>query len=357
MLQAGLPEWRNYVMSADLEWLDDPVGVGEEEAGIVFHADSSSLYYFGVKRSTPPKCEAWEFYGGSPVAFLGEATMTALDFPVHLRMTRLHDGSFLCYANGTQLKFNDASYPAGGIGFWCSAEATFDNVQVFGGYGFMEESGTYEVLFADPMDHLDLDGTPYMWALLGEHPTEDNQSAWEVVNAGAAYGKVLKGTASGDNNHPTEAFRGDRSWINDQDEYMNYRIQANVKLESSNAEAGVCLRVRKDESGGTDRLYILQLTGGPPSELKLLARRWHAAFPPHWDWALLGYMALPNPTQWHTIAMEAVDNGFQCYLDGNPNPVISASDSTPGRYYDGLVGLWVQTSAALFDNVVVLDLR
>jgi len=352
---AGVPMWGDYIMSVDLKSLS-----AGGEAGIVFHATDALNFYFLSVTQSAAQWSVWKYVNGvrqgSPSNPLAGPKSVAITEPMTLRMTRLDDGRFLCYVNGTHLEFNDTSYTGGMVGLRVESgsEATFDNVQVFGGYGFLE-NGAYEVLFSDPMDHLDLDGTPYMWALKGVKPSS-TLPAWEVVNAGAAYGKVLRGTASGDPAFPTEAVRGDRSWINDEDEYMNYRIQANVKLESTDAVAGLCLRVRKDDNGGTNRLYILQLTGGAEPKLRLAARRWHSSFPPHWEWdeLPLGWVALPNPTQWHTIAMEAVDNRFQCYLDGLP--CITTSDDHP-PYHDGLVGLWVETSAALFDNVLVLDLR
>jgi len=66
---------------------------------------------------------------------------------------------------------------------------------------------------------------------------------------------------------------------------------------------------------------------------------------------------LPNPQDdWHTIAVEAVSNitetTFNCYLDGDYKFAATSS-----AYRDGLVGLWVESDAALFDNVKVLDLR
>ncbi|KPL09359.1 hypothetical protein AMJ85_06790, partial [candidate division BRC1 bacterium SM23_51] len=71
-----------------------------------------------------------------------------------------------------------------------------------------------------------------MWGLVGEDPTSPVLSAWEVVDGGSGHGKVLKGTAS---SIGTEAFRGDRGWINDPTEtdYMDYSVQADVKLESA----------------------------------------------------------------------------------------------------------------------------
>ena len=58
-------------------------------------------------------------------------------------------------------------------------------------------------------------------------------------------------------------------------------------------------------------------------------------------------------TGWHTIAVEAIGTSFTCFLDGQEKfTAYPAYD-----WQDGLVGLWVQTGTAMFDNVKVVDLR
>ena len=216
------------------------------------------------------------------------------------------------------------------------------------------------------MNRINLDGTPYMWGLLGTKPAAPGEplreSAWEVVDGGSGHGLVLRGTASGDANLPTEAFRGDRGWINDLGEYdwMDYYVQADVRLESANAEAGVCLRVAPDDNAPYgDRFYELHLEALSETQGVLqfryryynpLSSSWVLYAPPEWPLVLV-----QNPTQWHAIAIEAIENGFQCYLDGTLG--IAVTDYSPAAYQDGLVGLWVDGDAALFDNVTVLDLR
>lgn len=203
-------------------------------------------------------------------------------------------------------------------------------------------------LIEDPFNHLNLDGTPFMWGLLGD---------WQMALADG-HGKVLKGTA-GSSIGFTEAFRGDPGWINKPGEssYMNYFVQADVKLLSATAAAGLCLRVAYDEAGHGDRFYELHLNG-VQSELQLRRRVWVEGMPGHWDWERLGSWGLSNPTGWHTIAVEAVNSPtppyltFKCYLDGVQHTV-----TRDWGYPDGLVGLWVESGAALFDNVKVLDLR
>ena len=74
-----------------------------------------------------------------------------------------------------------------------------------------------------------------------------------------------------------------------------------------------------------------------------------------WAWEVLDSTPLSNPAQWHTIAVEAVSDAytsFTCYLDGDYK-----FTATSSAYKDGLVGLWVQSDVALFDNVKVLDRR
>jgi len=282
--------------------------------------------------------------------------------PVALRMTRLSDGSFLLYANGEYLIFPDTEpLPVGRVGLLVEAgtSATFDNVTVHGANAFLDpNTGLEELLMDDPFYHINIGSTPYMWGLLGANPTTPTQSAWEVVDGGGSHGKVLKGTAS---SMGTEAFRGDQGWINQPGEnnYMNYFVQADVKLMSATDQAGVCLRVRPHYvSAGDpphdvyvgDRLYELRLDAHQAA-LEFRLRYYSGGWPPI---VLSSWSPVPNPTQWHTLAVEAIDRTFKCYLDGDPNPKITADSPT---WMDGIVGLWVQSGEAVFDNVKVLDLR
>jgi len=105
--------------------------------------------------------------------------------------------------------------------------ARFDNFSVHGANGFLLDasSGSEALLIEDQMDHLNLDGKPFMWGLLGD---------WQMVTNVQNQGRVLKGTRGtfGD----AMAFRGERSWT-------DYFAQADVKLEPG-AQAALCVRVQ-----------------------------------------------------------------------------------------------------------------
>jgi len=141
-------------------------------------------------------------------------------------------------------------------------------------------------------------------------------------------------------------------------------VQADVKLQSASAEAGLCLRIAPDDNAPYgDRFYELHLIGDadpqqPGQQPKLQFRYryyqpgygWQWYRPVEWSWG-----PVQDPTGWHTLAVVAIENTFECYLDGTLR--ITVTDYSPAAYQDGLVGLWVESNAALFDNVVVLDLR
>jgi hypothetical protein len=343
MSHVGLPKWTDYVMSVDLESFTG-------EAGIVFHEMNNSCYFLGVNKGAG-LVSVWKYVNGTRQQPALATGLTAVAEPIVLRMTRLSDGSFLCYANGAQLRFSDPSFSGGRVGLRVqTGSATFDNVTVHGANAFLDlNTGFEEFLIDDRFHHINISGTPFMWGLRGD---------WAMVND-ANRGIVLRGTASSGD---TEAFRGDEGWINKPGEtsYMNYLVQADIKLQSATDKAGLCLRVADDEyyPGYGHRFYQLQIDG-QNGNLRLWDRYIYPYPVPHWEPEELGSVTLPNPTQWHTIAVEAIGdpvtgNSFKCYLDGDPSPCISATSS---RYSDGLVGLWVESGQALFDNVKVLDLR
>jgi hypothetical protein len=140
---------------------------------------------------------------------------------------------------------------------------------------------------------------------------------------------------------------------------MEYFVQADVKLESATAEAGLCLRVARDQNASAedagDRFYELRLNG-PDGLLEFGYREYHLA--QGWLWWQLDFTSVPNPhIQWHSIAIETDGDTFYCYrLNENPTVPCMTVPDVP-RYIDGLVGLWVESNVALFDNVKVLDLR
>jgi hypothetical protein len=345
MAMVGVFDWKHYVMSADLESFTG-------EAGIIFHEQNNSFYLLSVVASTGVP-SVWKYVSGTRQTDALATGQTAVSPPITLRMTRLSDGSFLCYANGTQLKFSPTTpLPGGSVGLRVEAlgSATFDNVTVHGpGAFFNPNTAREDLLIDDAFHHVNIGGTPFMWGLRGD---------WAMVYD-AQRGIVLRGTASG---AASEAFRGDEGWINKPGEtnYMNYRVEADIKLQSATDQAGLCLRVADPEGypGYGHRFYQLQLDG-ENGNLRFWDRYIYPSSPPQWAPEELGSVTLPNPTQWHTIAVEAVGDqvmgtSFKCYLDGDPTPCITATSS---RYSDGLVGLWVESGQALFDNVTVLDLR
>ena len=332
-------------MSADV-WLITP----QTHAGIVFYTSDTagSFYYFGVDRDMD-KCQARKYKSGNPVWSSPETTVT-VTWPMCLRMTQ-YNGKLVCYANNARVEIDDTEYTSGKVGLRVEAGgwACFDNVAVHGANAFLDaDTGIEDPLIEDHFNHINIGGTPFMWGLLGE--SASGESAWEVVDGGSGHGKVLKGTAL--TTSSAEAFRGDRGWINDSTEtdYMDYWVQADVKLESSSAEAGVCLRVKRHEIAPTgDRFYELHVNGAQ-GLLQFRYRYYTPGYP--WQWQVVDYRPVAIGTGWHTIAVHAIGDTFDCYFDGEYK-----FTATQSSWKDGLVGLWVESESALFDNVKVLDLR
>jgi hypothetical protein len=192
-----------------------------------------------------------------------------------------------------------------------------------------------ELPIEDSLDHLNLDGAPYTWGLAGK---------WETV-AIQDRGKILKGTRRG--GFGAKAFRGDAGWT-------DYRVQAAMKLEADGAYAGLCVRVQSAGGSGDFgcyRCYVDHQSGGSATwgfqVLRLVQQ-----FPAIWQWQNLGQaQSLSNfvRTNWHTLAVEARGNTFDCYLDSSHTTVTDTSNWYPS----GAIGLRVTEGSASFDNVTV----
>lgn len=221
-------------------------------------------------------------------------------------------------------------------------------------------------LIEDPFNHIDLDGTPYMWALLGE---------WEVAGPDSpddGQGKYLRGKCRY-TTRPAEAWRGEEGWT-------NYRVLVDVRLDTENAEANIYFRhafERTSYYGDDFQYYTCVLTYEGQAQAKVqLWKHWVHDQMPGLGWRL--DPLLPSPVSitgfdrelWHTVevCVEEIAQGTQiaCYLDGElltDPPYID--DGTIGSFLPcGRVGLAVGKKEAsgqgnevvAFDNVVVLEL-
>jgi hypothetical protein len=370
MSLVGLPKWADYVMSVDLESFTG-------EAGIVFHAlDANNFYFFGLDKNTGWR-SIWKYVNGTRQQPALATTQVAVTEPMVLRMTRLSDGSFLCYANGAQLRFSDTSFSGGRVGLRVqTGSATFDNVAVHGANAFLDlNTGFEEFLIDDRFHHINIGGTPYMWALLGN---------WEVAQE-TTHGKYFKGKSQSSDT-PAEAWRGEEGWV-------NYRVLADVRLESDNAEANVYVRHTHWSNPAISPYHgfqyyrcVLSYNAQNGQGTLDLKKHWlwpylswpHPPYPtPGWHDDSLGSITIPgfNRQSWHVVEVEVKDiepgPGVQikCYLDGSALPQISVDDDgTVILYssilYNGRVGLAagkkenspLGTESASFDNVFVLDL-
>jgi hypothetical protein len=365
MSLVGLAKWTDYVISAELESLTG-------EAGIVFHAqDASNFYFLSVNKSTPGWVRIWKYASGTTRSVLDEVQVTVTE-PVVLRMARLCDGSFLCYANAVQLPFSDAAYAGGLAGVRVeTGNATFDDFKVFGANAFLDQdTGVEKLLVDEQFQHINIGGTPYMWALLGN---------WEVAQE-TTHGKYFKGTSSRSDT-PAEAWRGEEGWV-------NYRVLADVRLDTDNAEAN--LYVRRNYIEGWEWVYhryffhgfhcyrcVLSYNGNGQATLDLRKRYlWLVPDDPTpvgWNDVSLRSVTVAGFDRqlWHMLEVEVSDIQpgpgvrIKCYFDGSSIPQISFDDTAPVGYtfYNGRVGLATGkkpgpggNATASFDNVFVLDL-
>jgi len=324
----GLSRWKDYEISADFLW-------HTEEAGIVFHAtDAYNFYYFCVSNNGgDPLCRVYKLLGGSPQLLKGRSI--AYEDQIGLRMTRMKD-KYICYAGGALVEFEDSAFDNGLVGLRIKTPggAGFDNVAVNGANAFLDpNTGIEAPLIGDPFNHLSRDGTPFMWGLLG---------AWQMALA-ENHGKVIKGTKGSFGE--AMAFRGESRWT-------DYFVQADVELTSPSARAGVCLRVSRDATEWPPDCRCYQCYLDAAQAKFVFGVWWWRPETYQWQWGTLRETSFSQPSDWHTIAVEARGSQFHCYLDGTYR--FTANSST---YVQGMVGLRVREGSALFDNVVVRDLR
>ena len=335
---AGVPMWGDYIMSVDLKSLS-----AGGEAGIVFHATDALNFYFLSVTQSAAQWSVWKYVNGvrqgSPSNPLAGPKSVAITEPMTLRMTRLDDGRFLCYVNGTHLEFNDTSYTGGMVGLRVeSGEATFDNVSVHGANAFFNlPTGQEDLLIDDPFTHLTDEGTPYMWGHIKRVSTGPEDPGWGIVMDDAAHGKVLRLTGLN-----AQAFRGEKTW-------GDYFAQTEIKLESSAAYAGIFVRFGED----LDRCYLLQLNGASRRvqfyECRFLNNQWVT------DPLDPQYASVSDAMQWNTIGVLAEGTQLKCFVGGSEQFTVNLN---PLNYFEeGIVGLWAVVNSARFDNVEVLDLR
>ena len=189
--------------------------------------------------------------------------------------------------------------------------------------------------FEDNLDHLNLDGTPYMWGLLGK---------WDVVDD-LDHGKVLKGTYRGPNE--PRALRGESEW-------SHYRLEANMKIDAG-ADAGLVFRVLP--ASGDYQCYICYLkdNGNGTGELGIAAR-YASIWWPLDDVDLAGSPA----NQWKAVAVEVTNvynSGWWCQMKYYLNGALQHTATVQNPLYPaGMIGLWVRQGSASFDNVTVSPL-
>jgi hypothetical protein len=294
-------------------------------------------------------------------------------------MNRDTADKFVCYADSTFLALDYD--PAGGedIGLRVKAPAgsqgvaAFGNVAVHGANAYVLNmaSELEAPLVEDAFNHLNLDGTPYMWSLLWD---------WDMaLDTVGSHGKYLRGTYVYDEDNPLkpEAWRGEEGW-------SDYRVLAEVRLDTNDAEANVYFRqsYRKDYFPGFEHYSCVLSYDGVHGALRLV-KHWLQPFPNGWTRTTLSSsspLSDFNPQVWHSVAITVKDldpstsfrNEIECdlYLNGQLLPqghLYFLDDGTdPYKGYvlrGGRVGLAVGkrqgsdtgNQSASFDNVVVLE--
>lgn len=175
----------------------------------------------------------------------------------------------------------------------------------------------------DHFNGLNPDGTPFLWGLLGD---------WTIESDGS-HGNVF--TAAWDEALYPVAWCGNTIW-------QNYSIQAEIKLKTTSAKAGVLLRILP--GAGHYKCYV-------DKTLARFGLTYVQYSPPAEQ-----YWEIPSSfvvDQWYTIRVKAIASVFYCYLGDSPTPLLTVTCTGSPT---GSVGLQVDQGVASFDNVKVEEL-
>lgn len=220
-------------------------------------------------------------------------------------------------------------------------------------------------LIKDPFNHIDLDGTPYMWALLGE---------WEVAGPDSpddGQGKYLRGKCRY-TTRPAEAWRGEEGWT-------NYHVLVDVRLDTDNAQANIYFRHRYVDPyyyRGDFEYYSWALSYEAPYQAKFQLWKHWVVDNLYGGWqydSLLPSAVIISPfdrQSWHLLEVRVrnIEQGveIECFLDGQLliDPAYIDSGASGDPLPSGRVGVAVQKNEnsgagdeiVSFDNVVVLDI-
>jgi hypothetical protein len=167
---------------------------------------------------------------------------------------------------------------------------------------------------------------------------------WSITSTpeGLAYSVVYAGAPSTARAIVTETtVPGSTSWT-------DYRVQAQVKIVTGTGSYNAMLLARYKNS---QNYYFMTLRG---DNGKVELKRYYAGSSSGRTLTSTG--AIVSVGNWYTAALELQGNTLRAYIDGNL--VATAVDTnTVEAFYTGTVGLATATSTALFDNVLVTDLR
>lgn len=133
--------------------------------------------------------------------------------------------------------------------------------------------------------------------------------------------------------------------------YTDFVYAADVKITSTDGEAGLIFRVTNPGVGATAwQGYYLQINAGADTVTlgKIGAN----------GWAQLGVRYLPlDLNSWYRLQVKAAGNHLLCYVFTNPNepaPPYPVFDAVDAELPSGTVGLRTWFSDATFDNISVM---